>query len=94
MFANVKIAAAILSLLLGGCLTLSGNYELKAFDHNGNPALTNIRSVAQGRSIYTVRNAMCAALPQGATIRIYHLDTGKELAGESPYRCRHSKKAV
>ncbi|UOO82172.1 hypothetical protein LVJ83_01465 [Uruburuella testudinis] len=95
MFIHPKtFAVLLLPVLVSGCLTLSGHYELKAFDHNGKPALGNIRSVAQGSGIYSARNAMCSALETGATIRIYHLETGKELASESPYHCRRHKKAV
>lgn len=86
---NMKtLSAALPALLLSACVTLSGNYEIKAFDANGKPALTQIRSVAQGSGIYTARNAMCRVLGKDATIRIYDTDSGQELSSESPYRCR------
>lgn len=76
-------------LLLSGCLTMSGNYELKAESADGASLAGNIGMMAQGNGIYTARNAMCAALKgKNARIRIYDLETGKELSSESPYRCR------
>ena len=42
---------------------------------------------AQGRMIYTMRNAICANNP-GATVHITDIHSGKELKSESPYKCR------
>ncbi|MDO5058951.1 MAG: hypothetical protein Q4D82_03305 [Neisseria sp.] len=86
----MKKTALLLTLLLGGCLTLSGNYELRAETADGRPLAQNIRMLAQGSGIYTTRNGMCGALAkQNAVIRIYHLESGEELSSESPYRCRN-----
>lgn len=85
---NVYLYAAVLPLL-SGCLTLSGNYEVKAEDADGRPLINGIRMTASGSGIYTVRNSMCASLQgQNALIRIYDLENGRELSSESPYRCR------
>lgn len=70
--------------LLAGCLTMSGNYVVTAVDGQGSPL--NVVSHAQGSGIYSVRNAICAAQPK-AVVTIRERESGKEVAGESPYRC-------
>ena len=78
---------AVWLLMLGGCVTMSGEYAVTAQDASGAP-LTNLGTFhAQGRNIYPVRNAMCLNAP-GATVIIRDTVTGKELSGESPYHCR------
>ena len=71
-------------VLLAGCLTMSGNYVVTAVDGQGSPL--NVVSHAQGSGIYSVRNAICAAQPK-AVVTIRERESGKEVAGESPYRC-------
>ncbi|YCH20285.1 hypothetical protein M1D96_14235 [Pseudomonas sp. D1-3] len=72
--------------LLGGCMTLSGTYQLSLQDADGQPLARNMTMVAEGSGIYTVRNAMCSAHP-GATVIIRDLKSGEELKSESPYKC-------
>jgi len=73
--------------LLAGCLTMSGTYKLQAVDAHGKELSNNMDITAEGRLIYPFRNALCSAYP-GAVIRITAVDSGKELAGESPYKCK------
>lgn len=74
-------------LLLQGCVTLSGDYVLKAYDTNGNHLLENINMMAHGSGIYSMRNGICLNHPK-ATVIIKDIKTGKELSSESPYQCR------
>lgn len=74
-------------MLLSGCLTLSGDYQLVAYDANGKNLYKNMAFTAQGSGIYTIRNALCKDNPNGIII-IKDQKTGKELEGESPYHCR------
>lgn len=76
-----------IAVVLSGCLTLSGVYELDAVDQRGTVLSENTRITAEGSGIYTARNALCGAYP-GSTIFIKSLDTGENLDGESPYRCK------
>lgn len=80
------VVGAVL-VLLSACVTLKGDYLVRAVDDSGQ--LLNKGSVmtAQGRHIYTVRNALCAAFPK-AKIIITDTSTKQELSGESPYQCR------
>lgn len=71
---------------LSGCLTLSGVYHVTAEDKTGKPINTKLNFVAEGRAIYTVRNALCRVYPD-AVIRIRYIDTNQELKSESPYHC-------
>lgn len=84
----MKSLTAVLttSVLLTGCMTLSGTYQLSLQDAKGQPLPQNINMTAQGGGIYTVRNAMCSAHP-GATVIIRDLKSGEELKSESPYKC-------
>lgn len=75
------------SALLSGCLTLSGNYEIKAYDREGEQLDPNMVWYAEGRGVYTVRNALCMAHPEATLITI-DLETGDEHPSESPHRCR------
>lgn len=75
-------------LLLSGCVTLSGSYELSAADAGGKELTPGLALTAQGRGIYTVRNALCQRYP-GAIVTIKDLKTGEQLRGESPFRCRY-----
>lgn len=77
----------IISLLMCGCLTLSGIYSVKAYDKEGIELSKNINMIAQGSSIYSVRNALCAQHP-GAKIIIIDQETKQELKSESPYQCK------
>ncbi|MGC3987120.1 MAG: hypothetical protein QM777_21575 [Pseudorhodoferax sp.] len=74
----------MLPLLVSGCVTTSGSFTVTGTKADGSalPA-----AMAQGSSIYTVRNGICRAYP-GATVKITDSATGKELASESPYQCR------
>lgn len=74
-----------LAVLLSGCVTTSGEYTVTAVDGQGK-ALNTV-FVAQGRHIYTARNAICAAHP-GAMVTIRDRVSGRELESESPHRCR------
>lgn len=78
---------AAMTIAIGGCVTLSGNYVISAFDSNGKQLTGNTQFTAQGRGIYTARNALCAA-NRKASIVIKDMQTGKELQSESPYQCR------
>lgn len=78
---------AIGSALLTGCMTLSGYYQLTAYDTNGEVVMGDRKNIAEGSGIYTVRNALCG-IPSVATVVIRDNKTGDELKGESPYRCR------
>ena len=73
------------ALFLSGCVTMTGNYTVTAVDARGKPIDTVFQ--AQGRSIYTARNAICAAYPK-AVVTIRAEKTGQELKSESPYQCR------
>lgn len=64
----------------------SGPYRVWGHDSNGNILTKNLNLTAQGSSIYTARNAVCKAYPQ-ATVIVVDQGTGKNLDGESPYRC-------
>ncbi|MDR2239548.1 MAG: hypothetical protein LBE33_03830 [Zoogloeaceae bacterium] len=78
----------IFLLLLSGCVTIpQGNYRLRAMDASGVDLTANLVLTAAGRGIYTTRNALCASYP-GATVLIEDTQTGRQLEGESPYRCR------
>lgn len=74
------------AVLLSGCMTLSGVYELSLQGADGQPLAKNMTMVAEGSGIYTMRNAMCSAHP-GATVIIKDAESGAELKSESPYRC-------
>nr|WP_314492060.1 hypothetical protein [uncultured Pseudomonas sp.] len=73
-------------VVLSGCVTLSGVYTVTAQDASGKPIPKLGKIVAEGRHIYTARNAMCSIAPD-ATVIIRNADTGEELKGESPHRC-------
>lgn len=72
-------------LALAGCVTLTGTYEVKAVDADG-VQLNKLTNMAFGRSIYTVRNALCIRFPKSKVV-ITDWETKKELSGESPYQC-------
>ena len=75
------------SMLLSGCLTLSGNYRVFAQDSNGKVLNNRMHLTATGSGIYTTRNALCATYPKSIVV-IVDDQTGKNLDGESPYQCR------
>lgn len=75
------------SALLAGCMTLSGYYQLTAYNANGDVVMENRKNIAEGSGIYTVRNALCG-IPSVAVVVIRDNKTGEELKGESPYHCR------
>lgn len=74
-------------LLLGGCVTLSGQYSLHGEDSHGQPALPNMLIHAHGSQIYSMRRVLCDN-PNVHQVRIVDIGSGVELASESPYRCR------
>ncbi len=73
-------------LLLGGCVTLSGQYSLHGEDSRGQPALPNMLIHAHGSQIYSMRRVLCDN-PNVHLVRIVDSASGIELASESPYRC-------
>jgi hypothetical protein len=75
------------AMALTACVTLKGNYEIKAFDVEGRSLNTGMVLTASGSGIYTVRNALCQRYPK-AKIIIVDMQTKQELASESPYQCR------
>lgn len=87
MIRIIKACAPLAALLVAGCVTVSGTYELTARDAAGQPIQMRTRMIAQGSGIYTVLGAICKAYP-GATVTITSLETKQELAGESPHRCK------
>lgn len=84
-FKNLALPLACSLLLLGGCVTTTGNYVVTAVDATGKPI--NAAFHVQGRHIYTARNGICAAHPK-AVVMIRTLETRQNLDGESPYTCR------
>lgn len=83
----MKYLIPVLSLLaLGGCITMTGNYEVTAHDESGKE-LGKGKFLAHGSGIYTVRNSLCSVYPK-AIVTIRDVETEQELAGESPYHCR------
>lgn len=82
-----RLISICLLFLVSGCVTLSGNYTLSAYDAEGNLLNKNVVSMASGSGIYTVRNALCLAYPK-STVVIIDQKTGKPLESESPYQCR------
>ncbi len=84
---NYILCALTTILMMAGCATPQGIYELKAYDSRGKPLTTAFRITAQGSGVYTARNALCKNHPK-ATITLVDLKTGQELEGESPYHCR------
>jgi len=82
---NKFITISLLFFCLSGCVTTTGSYRVTAVSKEGAsiPVVLN----AHGANIYTARNAICVAHP-GATISIIDLSTGRELSGESPYKCK------
>ena len=73
-------------LLLGGCVTLSGQYSLHGEDSRGQPALPKMMIHAHGSQIYSMRRGLCGN-PNVHQVRIFDSASGVELASESPYRC-------
>ncbi|UXM96133.1 hypothetical protein N5853_05840 [Bartonella sp. HY329] len=84
MYKSILMLAGV--LMLTGCLTLNGNYHIVEIDAKGNEVPSKLHLFAQGRGIYTIRNAYCATKPN-AILRIINDDTGQELKSESPHRC-------
>ncbi len=78
--------ALICTVLLTACVTIKGNYEIKAVDVDGKQ-LNNMVLSATGSGIYTARNALCHSFPK-AKIIIVDMQTRQELSSESPYQCR------
>ncbi|OWP51553.1 hypothetical protein CEG18_04595 [Pseudomonas nitroreducens] len=75
------------SALFAGCMTLSGYYQLTAYNASGDVVMGNRKNIAEGSGIYTVRNALCG-IPSVAVVVIRDNKTGEELKSESPYQCR------
>lgn len=74
-------------MFLASCMTTSGTYTVAAYDPATGNAFPGPLIIAEGRSIYTARNALCIA-HANATVVISDLGTGQELKSESPYKCR------
>ena len=88
MMKTIGIAAiSMATIFISGCLTMSGDYKVTAVDQAGKPIMEKSEIYAEGRMIYTMRNAICANNP-GATVHITDIHSGKELKSESPYKCR------
>lgn len=84
---SLKISISMIGfLVLTACASPSGNYVVTAVDSSGKPVADAMHMTAAGRSVYTVRNALCSRYPR-AVVTIRSQATGKELEGESPYRC-------
>lgn len=81
-----SIVTVIISVMFSGCATMSGYYNLDAYNSSGELLTKNAKMTANGSNIYTVRNGMCSAFPN-AVIVIRDTKTGKELSNESPYQC-------
>lgn len=91
MGANMRlkyyIKAFVVSILFTGCMTMSGHYNVDAYNSSGELLNKNRAMVVQGSSIYAARNGMCSAFPKSVII-IRDIKTGEQLSGESPYQCR------
>lgn len=85
MMVRQVLLVGSIALSLSGCVTLSGTYVITATRADGTPI--NVHMMAEGRGIYTAKNAICAAEP-GATITIRDVETKQELKSESPHKCR------
>lgn len=85
MRSTVAMLTAVLFMM--GCVTLKGSYQLSAVDAAGKEISTGLALTAQGRGIYSVRNALCQRYP-GASVIIKDSKTGEQLVGESPFQCR------
>ena len=72
---------------LTACVTLKGNYEIKAFDTEGRSLNSGMVMTATGSGIYTARNVLCQRYPK-AKILILDMQTKQNLDGESPYQCQ------
>ncbi len=83
-FSKYLVGAALL-LTLGGCVTMSGDYDVTSVDASGAPI--NMVMTSHGSAIYSSRNMFCQNFPK-ATVTIRDLKTGEELKSESPYHCR------
>lgn len=70
--------------LLNGCVVMSGNYEVIAYDESGQ-VIKGPRMMASGRGIYTAKIALCQVHPR-ASLKVMNTDTGEELKSESK-RC-------
>jgi len=81
-----KILLIAITLAISGCVTTSGNYTITGYDANGKELMGNLKLTAQGRGIYSARNAFCQA-HLNATVIIKDSKTGEELKSESPYQC-------
>lgn len=83
----MKLSLIILvTVLLVGCVTTSGTYEVTAHDASGKSLNEKINLIAEGSGIYTARNALCQNHPK-AIVVIKDATTKQELKGESPYQC-------
>lgn len=81
-----KLLLLCLPILLSSCLTLTGTYRVKVMDENGKDLAPHLNIIAQGSGIYTTKNALCRVYPRGI-IHYIDIETGKELAFESPSKC-------
>lgn len=83
-----KISILALGFLsLTGCMTLSGNYEVQAFDDNG-VRLQGPRMISQGSGIYTAKNVLCKIHPN-ASLKVINTDQNIEVKNEAR-RCNHA----
>jgi hypothetical protein len=84
-FMKSATICGLLALSLAGCVTTSGSYRVSAVTNDGVPVPTILN--VQGSHIYSARNALCSA-HRGAMVSIVDVGTGKDLSGESPYKCK------
>lgn len=89
---NALTFGVVVSVMLfgvGGCTSILGTYEAKAFDAKGRPLMGNLSATANGRDIKAAKDSLCAmVVGKKAVIRVYNVSTGEELLSESPYFCR------
>lgn len=88
---NFLLVSALISSL-SGCITLSGNYEIQAYDTNGT-RLQIPKVSAQGSGIYKIKNALCSIYPN-AVIKVINLDNNTELKNELRYCLKNTKDTV
>lgn len=73
--------------MFSGCMTMSGYYNVDAYNSSGELLTKNTKMTVEGSSIYMVRNGMCSAFPKSVIV-IRDAKTGEQLSSESPYQCR------
>lgn len=81
------IGTIIIGIMFSGCMTMSGYYNVDAYNSSGELLTKNTKMTVEGSSIYMVRNGMCSAFPKSVIV-IRDAKTGEQLSSESPYQCR------